>query len=117
MLNISILTEGSPQQLDTNSLLGLRLDYAVGEVYAKSVLLHGGLYSTERESPMPWGTESRLDQVVALENLADIQLSAAMYAPEGWSGRLIMTFMMQNTGAGTRAKVLVRQPRPKQASD
>ena len=40
--NISILTEGSPQQLDTNSLLGLRLDYAVGDAYAKSVLLHGG---------------------------------------------------------------------------
>ena len=115
--NVSILTEGSPQQVDTNSLLGLRLDYAVGDAYAKSVLLHGGLYSTERASLMPWGTESRPDQVMALENLADIQLSPAMYAPEGWSGRLIMTFMMQNTGAGSRAKVFVRQPQPNQKSE
>ena len=108
VLALSFLTEGSPLQLDANSILGLRLDYAVGERYTTGVLLHGGLYNPEHDATVPWGTERHPDQVVELDDLSRFQLSPALYAPEGWSGRLIMTLMMQNTGAGSRARVSVR---------
>ncbi len=107
-LRVSFTTDGPLQQLDQNSVLGLRLDYESGGDYSSAALIHGGLYSPEREAAVPWGTGRPADQVVELGNLEDFRLSPATYAPAGWSGRLIITFMMQNTGAQTRAKVMVR---------
>ena len=106
--DVSFATEGSPRHLDANSLLALRLDYAIDDSYTTGVLLHGGLYNPEHDATVPWGTERHPDQVVELDDLSRFQLSPALYAPEGWSGRLIMTLMMQNTGAGSRARVSVR---------
>lgn len=110
LVNLSILTEGSLGRLDENSLLGLRIDYAVGEEYEKSVLWHGGLYGANRVARMPWGTERQPEQVVELGDLSGFQLSPSQFAPAGWSGRLIMSFMMQNTGAHTRAKIALQAP-------
>ena len=108
-LEVSFATEGAPRHLDANSLLGLRLDYPAGGSYTKSVLLHGGLHNSARGTPMPWGTERRADEVVEMDGLSTVQLEPALYAPEGWSGRLILTLLMQNTGAGTRAKISIRR--------
>ena len=107
-LRVSFATDGPLQQLDQNSVLGLRLDFESEGDYSKGVLLHGGLYSAARQAHVPWGTGRPADQVVELGSLEDFRLSPAMYAPPDWSGRLIITFMMQNTGAQTRAKVMVR---------
>ncbi len=107
-LGVSFAVDGSLRQLNSNSVLGFRFDYRGEGDYSKGVLFHGGLYSSDRQAPEPWGTGRPADQVVELENLSDIRLSPAMYAPPDWSGRVIMTFMMQNTGARTRAKVIVR---------
>ena len=108
-LELSFVTEGEPQKLDANSLLGLRLDYAAAEGYTKAVLLHNGLFSPERDAKEPWGTERRADEIVELDDLSVMRMEPARFAPEGWSGRLILTLMMQNTGAATRAKVVIRR--------
>lgn len=108
-LDVSMSTEGAPRRLDANSTLGMRLDYAVGGRYTKSVVLHGGLHNVERDSPEPWGTGRQADQVLAVDDLSNMRLELAQYAPEDWSGRLILTLMMQNTGAGTRTKVRIRR--------
>ncbi|MDD9955173.1 MAG: hypothetical protein OXP68_03030 [Anaerolineaceae bacterium] len=107
-LDVSFAADGTLQQLDVNSVLGLRLDYLGEDIYSKAVLFHGSLYSSGRQAPVPWGTGRPADQVVELDDLSGIRLSPATYAPPNWSGRIIMTFMMQNTGARTRAKVVVR---------
>ena len=44
-----------------------------------------------------------------MEDLSNMRLEPAGFAPEGWNGRLILTLMMQNTGNGTRAKVRIRR--------
>ena len=108
-LDVSMAAEGEPRRLDANSLHGMRLDYAVGERYTKAVVLHGGLYSEEHDSLEPWGTGRQADQVVAVDDLSRMRLEPAQYAPKDWSGRLILTLMMQNTGAGTRSKVHIRR--------
>ncbi len=108
-LDVSFVTEGEPRMLDANSLVGLRLDYVADEGDARAVLFHDGLYSTERDAKEPWGTERRAEQIVELDDLSMTRLEPALYAPAGWSGRLIMTLMMQNTGAATRAKVVIRR--------
>ena len=108
-LQVSFLTEGEPRALAANSLLGLRLDYVVGDSYSKSVLFHSGLHRSEGNSLAPWGTKRQADEIFELHDFANMRVNPSRHAPEGWGGRLIMTLMMQNTGAGTRAKVYIRR--------
>ncbi len=108
-LELSFEAEGERRNLDANSLLGLRLDYAAAEGYSRAVLFHDGLYNPERDAKEPWGTERQADEIVELDDLSLMRLEPSLFAPEGWSGRLILTLMMQNIGAATRAKVRIRR--------
>ena len=110
-LTVSIQTDGMLCRLDGNSLLGVRLDYQVGDSYAKSVLFHGpcngsiDLYAPSRNAPMPWGTKRQADQLVTVPDLASFDIAPGDYAPADWTQRMQFTFIMQNTGPGTRAKI------------
>jgi hypothetical protein len=107
-LDVSYQVDGEVQKLDENSVIGLRLDFEEQGRYTKSVLFHGGVYDDARSARMPWGTERQADQVVQVDNFTGFQLDPASYAPENWSGRVIVTFLMQDTGAHTRAKITLR---------
>ena len=57
---------------------------------------------------MPWGTKRQADQAVAVANVASFEIRPKEYAPADWSGRAQVTFILQNSGPGTRAKFTVR---------
>jgi hypothetical protein len=113
-LEISTKVDGNLQRLDSNSLLGLRLDYRVKGVFTKSVLFHGryqgrvDLWDSRRTAQFPWGTRRQADETVAVPNMASFQIKPRMFAPANWDGRAEITFVMQNSGQGTRAKMIVR---------
>jgi hypothetical protein len=108
---VRVSTEGRLRKLDANSLLGLRCDYQVGAGYAKSVLFHGrcgrgpDLFSAQRDAPMPWGTGRQADQAVTVRDLRGFALRFRDHAPPGWTGRAILTPILQNAGPGVRALV------------
>lgn len=106
-LNISFVPDGKMQMLDANSILALRVDYKAADQYTNSVLFHGGLYNQSRSAAVPWGTKRQADQIVKVDNLGHLQLAVASYAPNNWTGRVILTFLMQNTGQDTRVKVTI----------
>ena len=121
---VSVKTEGNLKMVNKNTTLGFRVDFydeATGQ-YTKSVYFHNGLYRDGRNplsqdsclnglSIYPWGTEKAPDVVVACNgNIWEIDLSK--YAPEGWNaatGKAILSFDMQNTGAGTRTQFELRK--------
>ena len=107
-LTVSFVVDGTLQHLDENSLMGMRIDYEVNGEYIEGVLFHGGLYDSQRDAPMPWGTKRLPEQVVQVQDLSNFRIDPGMYAPANWSGRALISFEMQNTGANTRAKVIVR---------
>ena len=105
MLAVSVQTEGILRSLDPNSLLGVRLDYqAKSGAYTQSVLYHGpcstvpDIYNEGRNAAVPWGTKRHADHVVEVRDLAH------------WTGRLQVSFILQNTGPNTRAKMWVTRP-------
>lgn len=107
-LAFSAETYGKLTVLDANSLLAVRLDYQVGDAYTKSVLLHGRPWdSAHRTSPMPWGTKRLADKSIRVADFAHFAVAPRSYAPAGWTGRVQITFLMQNTGPGTQAKIRV----------
>jgi hypothetical protein len=113
-LNFQTRIDGTLQKLDANSCACLRLDYQVGGTYTKSILVHGpyngsaDLYDATRSAPMPWGTKSQATQVIAVPNLASFAVNPGTYAPVGWNGRVQMTFLLQNSGVGTRMSTAVQ---------
>ena len=108
-LSVSFIVDGPLHHLDKNSLLGIRIDYEVGGEFTKGVLFHGGLYDSERDAPMPWGTKRLPDEVIQVRDLSNFKIAPATNAPANWSGRAIISFEMQNTGANTRAKVIISE--------
>ncbi len=113
-LTVSAQADGPLARHDADSLLGVRLDYQVGGDYTKSVLFHGrlhgvDLYDARRSAPMPWGTKRQPDEAVRDADFARFTITPHAHAPAHWTGRVQITFLMQNTGAGTRAKIVLRK--------
>ncbi len=114
VLTVSAQTDGTLARHDANSLLGVRIDYQVGSAYTKGVLFHGkmhgvDLYDARRPAPMPWGTQRPPDEAVRVADFAHFPVVPRAHAPAHWTGRVQITFLMQNTGAGTRAKIVIRK--------
>ncbi|WP_077534330.1 LamG-like jellyroll fold domain-containing protein [Massiliimalia massiliensis] len=108
--HVNCEVNGTLQDKDNNSLLGIRIDYMVNGSYQKGVLFHGGLYHSNRESKLPWGTMQLPDQVVQVSNFSDFSINPADYAPAGWNnGRVIISFEQQNAGKNTQAKFSINK--------
>lgn len=114
-LSATITVEGNLQNLDKNSLLGIRVDYNVEGIYGKAVLYHGpykgvDVYNSQRDAAFPWGTKKAADETVTVDDLANFKIALKEHAPNGWKGKAHISFIMQNTGARTRAKIILRAP-------
>lgn len=115
ILNAKVFVEGSLQKTDPNSILGIRVDYQTGGIYSRSVLFHGpitgiDLYDATRNADFPWGTRKTAEKVIAVKNMAEFQIPLQEYSPDGWKGKAHISFIMQNAGPGTRAKIVLRKP-------
>jgi xylan 1,4-beta-xylosidase len=112
-LNIQFVTSGAPHSTTSASVMGMRVDYMVSGSYTKGVFFHGGIYNPK---VIPWGTGRVPDQTVQVD-LTNFALNMATYAPTSWNnGRVIISFEMQDTGAGSRATVLINRNTPPQVA-
>lgn len=107
-MEVAFLKNGTLQNIDQNSLLGLRIDYRVAGTYIKGVLFHGGIYNASRDAEMVWGTKRQADEVHQV-NDSSFVVHFADYAPANWDGRAIISFIMQNLGANTRAEIIIKK--------
>ena len=108
VLTFKAQIDGTLVHNDRNSCACVRIDYLAHGAYTKSVLFHGSyegsadLYSSLRHDPFPFGTKKQADQVVGVPNLAHFQVNLSQYAPSNWSGRVQITYILQNAGNHTR---------------
>jgi hypothetical protein len=112
-LDVTVRIDGKLQKLDSNSLLGVRLDYRVNGRYVKSVLFHGpyggvDLYDKKGSAAMPWGLNPSPDSVVPVGDLGRFQVAIKKSAPAGWAGTVHITFLMRDAGPEARAKIVLR---------
>ena len=107
-LDVAVKLDGKLEKLNSDSVLGVRLDYSVGNKYVKAVLFHGAVYDKARTDANPWGLKAQLDDAVAVPDLAHFQLPLKQYAPPGWTGKVHISFMMKDTGLATRSKFTLR---------
>ena len=103
VLKVDGLRSGTVQQRNNNSTSNIRVDYQDknGE-YVHSVLYHEGVYTMERPFVLPWGTKRAPDEIVEVESLNDCSLDIVAHRPENFNGRVMISFEMQNVGAGVK---------------
>jgi hypothetical protein len=109
----AVTVEGNLKKMDKNSLLGIRIDYRVEGTYRKAVLFHGpynsvDLYDNQNNTTIPWGTKKEADEIISVDDLAKFKITLKEHSPENWKGKAHITFIMQNGGVGTRAKIILR---------
>ena len=116
-IHVSFQSSENVKYLMTNSLLALRIDFQTNSGYTKSVLFHDGIFNSERDWKIPWGTKQAADEVVEIQNLEDFDLSPGDYVPTGWNGRAIFSYQMEALGPNRRSIVTLRSNSPNQLSD
>ena len=103
MVRLQSAHGGTYQQIDLNTSLSVRIDYAVDGVYTKAVLFTFMPINPRRDSSVPWGTGRIPDEIVSATSLmtGKTLLTLGAHAPEGWDGRAIITYDMHSTGPDT----------------
>ena len=51
---------------------------------------------------MPWGTKKKPDTIIQVEDFNNFIINVAEHKPENYSGRILISFEMQNVGAGVK---------------
>jgi len=115
VLDVKIEVNGTLRRINSESLLGVRVDFMADGEYVKSVLFQGpyddeaSLYDAQGRATIPWGTQSPPDDTIHIPDLAHFQVNVRELAPTNWNGQAILTFIMRNTGPGTSAKIITRR--------
>lgn len=107
-----VITKTSENLLDKGdeSTLNMRIDFQSesGE-YTKSVLFHGGLYHEGRTRVIPWGTQQAPTQVIEVEDFGKFVVNLNDYKPMDFSGRVLITFDMDQVGDQSKANFQLRR--------
>ncbi len=112
-LRVQVARWGAFARRDGNTLFGIRVDYRAAQGWARSVLWHDGSYDARHTSPLPWGKGgAEVDQAVTVPALAHdggaFVLDLARRAPPGWTGRVLLTPILQNEGSGAQVRLIFR---------
>jgi hypothetical protein len=109
-LLVRVKRAGPFQALDVNSAFGLRIDFrSASGKYTKSVIFHGGLYDPRRTSALPWGKGGQADRAIQRAEMnggQPFRIDLGELAPPDWDRhRVLITFLLQNAGKGSRARI------------
>lgn len=111
-LHVQVTRQGPFAAQDANSLFGLRVDYASRQGgYSKSILWYSSSHRLTRIAPLPWGKGgARGDKSYTVHELntgKPFVIPIAHDAPGNWNGRIILTPILQNMGAGSCARIIL----------
>jgi len=88
--------------------LGIRIEYGVGDEFRNSVLY--ALAGQEGNPVLPWGTKAPASIVYRIaEREGCLVLDLQKHAPTGWTGRIRLTYLIQDGAAGSQAKFILRE--------
>ena len=110
-INFSFITDGQIINKNNNSLLGLRVDFQTALGYKRSVLFHGAVYNENRTTEIPWGTRLAADTVLNVD-LNSFNVKFSEFAPEGWNGKTLISYIMDDCGLNTRTVVNAQAVNP-----
>ena len=110
---VRVKKEGPFLSEDNNALCGIRIDFASQHGgYGKSILFHGDVFNARRTTALPWGKGAALADLCLLKSEVDtgkaFSIELAQLAPPDWDHkRILMSFILQNAGRGSKARIIM----------
>ncbi len=103
---------GNPHSINDNSFLGYRFDFIdTSGKYVKSILYHGGIYTKNCNVALPWAKGGQAD-TIHTTTIKNATIDIAKLGPANFSGKLRLTFILQNTGRNSGVKFSVFKNSP-----
>lgn len=103
-IQVSGKLRGDLRTVNSDSGLIVRVDYQTPAGYTRAVEYKAGVTSCSRSTPIPFGSGEAAHVVVPVD-FNNFEMDIRGYAPADWTGRVILTFDIENTGAWTEAKL------------
>ena len=106
-LQVNYETWGDPVRSD-GSVIGLRVDYRK----ADGTYQAGNLYTVGNFNynlVTPFGSKTEAKSVVSMGDLSGQYNISFADAPADWDGRIVITYMIKDAGAGATTKFIIRE--------
>ena len=89
--------------------LGVKLDFQTEQGYTESV--YYSLDGFQTDIALPFGSKklSTSSETLGASGSGSVTIGLRGLAPEGWTGRLVVSYLIQNAGAGAIAKFSLHQ--------
>jgi hypothetical protein len=103
-LRIVSEVSGLPQNLHEDSMLGFQIDFMDDNGgYVKSVLFYDKGFTANSTLVLPWGKKEKADEIYGVK-LGEQEINIEDLAPKNFNGRMLLSFIMRNTGKNSGAK-------------
>ena len=87
-----------------NSALAIHIEYQTEEGYAKHIVYSKNKIAAARRQFAPWESTA-ITSTTQVEDFSDFDIPLKAEAPEGWTGRALITFELSSMGKGAKADI------------
>ncbi len=85
---------------------GIKIDYQTNDGYTKSCYYYFDNYSNDMLLPFGTGVAADVIEQITVEN-GKFNLPVLTNAPDGWNGKIMVSYLMQNMGAGATYQISI----------
>ena len=87
-----------------NAALAVHVEYQTAEGYTKHIVYSKNKIAATRRQFAPWESTT-FTSTTQVEDFSDFDIPLKAEAPEGWTGRAIITFELSSMGKGAKADI------------
>lgn len=95
---------GNLRPLGRNAALCVNIEYQTPEGYTKHVVYAQNEVASTRRQFAPWQS-TQVTKMVKVDDFQDFDIPLKAEAPEGWTGRTIITFELSSMNKGAKAEI------------
>ena len=104
VIHVSSRTSAGISPIGRNAALCVHIEYQTAEGYTKHMVYAGNEIAATRAQFAPWETK-QITETVTVDDFSDFDIPFAAEAPDGFTGRAIITFELSSMGKGAKANI------------
>ena len=107
VVHVSSTVSSGIRPLGRNAALAVHVEYQTAEGYTKHMVYSQNKIATTRRQFAPWESQT-ITSTTQVENFSDFDIPLKAEAPEGWTGRALITYELSSMGKGAKADIQMK---------
>ena len=104
VIHVSSRTSAGIAPVGRNAALCIHIEYQTADGYTKHMVYAANEINALRKQFAPWESK-QITETVTVDDFSDFNIPFAAEAPEGFTGRAIITFELSSMGKGAKADI------------